>query len=102
VGDRDGSSCAGDFTDLVVDTLRSLGYHVDVNKPYKGVELIKKYSDPGRNQHSLQIEVRRNLYMDEETIRPNNGFPKLKADLTRLIEAICEFTRSRCDNPGAS
>jgi hypothetical protein len=34
--------------------------------------------------------------MDEETIRRNDGFPKLKADLTRLIEAICEFARSRC------
>jgi N-formylglutamate amidohydrolase len=96
VGDRDGSTCAGDFTELVVETLRAMDYRVDVNQPYKGVELVKKYSDPEQNQHSLQIEVRRNLYMNEETIRRNDGFPKLKTDLTRLIEAICEFARSRC------
>jgi N-formylglutamate amidohydrolase len=96
VGDRDSTSCAGEFTELVVETLRAMGYRVAVNKPYKGVELVDKYSDPDRNRHSLQIEVRRNLYMDETTIQPNAGFMKLKADLTRLIEVICEFARSRC------
>ena len=96
IGDRKGASCDKEFTELVVETLRALGYRVAVNKPYKGVVLVQKYSNPEANRHSLQIEVRRNLYMNEKTIEPNDGFEKLKEDLTCLIKAVCEFSRSRC------
>lgn len=95
VGDREGESCEAEFTELVVEHLRALDYKVAVNKPYKGVELVKKYSNPKNNRHSLQIEVRRNLYMDEKNIELNAGFAKLKNDLTSLIQAVCEFSQSR-------
>ncbi len=93
VGDRDGSTCDRAFTELVVETLRALGYEVTVNNPYKGVELIRRYSDPGRRRHSLQIEVNRGLYMDEQRIEPNGGFAVLQRNITRLIGEICEFAR---------
>ena len=93
LGDRDGTTCAPEFTTFVAVTLRTMGYDVRVNDPYKGVELVRAYSDPAERKHSLQIEVNRKLYMDEVSREHNEGFDKLQGDLTRLIKAIGIFAR---------
>ena len=93
LGDRDGATCAPEFTTFVALTLRGMGYEVRVNDPYKGVELVRAYSDPAGNKHSLQIEVNRKLYMDEITREPNANFAKLQGDITVLIKAISGYAR---------
>jgi len=93
LGDRDGTTCAPEFTAFVATTLRGFGYDVRINDPYKGVELVRAYSDPEGNRHSLQIEVNRKLYMNEATREPNGNFAKLQDDLTRLVEAVADYVR---------
>ena len=95
LGDRDGSTCEPEFTALVSETLRGMGYHVKVNDPYKGVELVRAFSDPAAHRHSLQIEVNRRLYMDERTRGRIDGFEALRADLARLLERIAQYARER-------
>jgi N-formylglutamate amidohydrolase len=90
LGDRDGTTASPDFVHLVRDCLRGLGYSVKINDPYKGVELVRAYSDPARGRHSLQIEINRALYMDELSFERLPRFRELKADIGRLIEAVCE------------
>ena len=48
LGDRDGTTCGRDFTDTVFEWLKGRGYQVAINDPYKGVELVRRYSDPRR------------------------------------------------------
>jgi len=91
LGDRDGSTCDPAFTELVRATLAAMGYEVAVNDPYKGVELVKAYSEPRRRRHSLQVEVNKRLYMDEATRSRHQGFAALQADLARLAEAIADY-----------
>lgn len=91
LGDRDGTTCAPEFTNFVADTLRAMGYEVKINDPYKGVELVRAFSDPKANRHSLQIEVNRKLYMDERTRRKSAGYDKLKRDLDRLVKAVADY-----------
>ena len=88
IGDREGTSCKRRFTDLIVDFLKSLNYSVDVNYPYKGMELIRAYSDPLQNKNSVQIEVNRKLYMNEETREKIDNFKILKQNLKKLINEI--------------
>ena len=88
IGDREGTSCHRKFTDLIVDFLRGLNYSVDINYPYKGMELVKAYSDPLQNKNSVQIEVNRKLYMNEETRKKTDNFKILKKDLEKLINKI--------------
>jgi len=95
LGDRDGTSCSPSFTKLVKDTLQAMGYAVTVNDPYKGAELVRAYSDPSAGRHSLQIEVNRRLYMDEERFVRHDGFETLRENLTSLIQAICAFARQQ-------
>ena len=100
LGDRDGTSCAPAFTAFVALTLRGMGYDVRINDPYKGVELVRAYSDPSAHKHSLQIEVNRKLYMDEVSREPAANFAKLQGDITRLIAAISTFAREHIPTHG--
>ncbi|HYC35755.1 MAG TPA: N-formylglutamate amidohydrolase [Usitatibacter sp.] len=95
LGDRDGTTCEPEFTALVGDTLRAKGYAVKVNDPYKGVELVRAFSDPKAQRHSLQIEVNRRLYMDERTREKSPGFKALRADLTALLETVARYASER-------
>jgi len=91
LGDRDGTTCDAEFTTLVADTLRGMGYHVKLNDPYKGVELVRAFSDPKGGRHSLQIEVNRRLYMDERTREKAAGFGELQGNLGRLVERVAAY-----------
>ncbi len=94
LGDRDGTTCAPEFTAFVASTLKELGYRVRVNDPYKGVELVRAHSDPKNGRHSLQIEINRGLYMNEENLERDHGFDGLKQNLTRLADALCDYART--------
>jgi N-formylglutamate amidohydrolase len=88
LGDRDGTTCAPRFTELVFQVLTGMGYDVKVNDPYKGVELIRAYSDPHAGRHSLQIEINKRLYMDETTLRKTAGFSRLQKNLGELLRVL--------------
>jgi N-formylglutamate amidohydrolase len=91
LGDRDGTTCSAEFTALVAATLRGLGYDVKVNDPYKGVELVRAFSDPLSNRHSLQVEVNRRLYMHEKTRERAAGFAQLHEHIDRLVRVVAEY-----------
>jgi N-formylglutamate amidohydrolase len=90
LGDRYGTSCAGELTDLVAQSLTRLGYSVSRNKPYAGGFITEHYGQPGRGVHAMQIEVNRCLYMDERTMQKTAGFARLAADLTRLVSTLAK------------
>jgi N-formylglutamate amidohydrolase len=88
LGDRDGTTCAPEFTALVGSFFRGAGYSVAINDPYKGVEIVRKHGRPAAGRHSLQIELNRRLYMDEATLAPNAHYAELEAELGRLVAAV--------------
>ena len=88
LGDRDGSSCAPEFTEFVRDVLTGQGYEVAINHPFKGVELVRAYADPAAGRHSLQLEVNKRLYMDRETLLRTDGFDTLQQHLMALLDAM--------------
>ena len=100
LGDRDGTTCHPEFTSFVAIVLKDMGYDVRVNDPYKGVELVRAYSDPAENKHSLQIEVNRRLYMNEDTREPNAGYEKLRENITHLIEEIAAYAAKNVPEHG--
>ncbi len=95
LGDRDGTTCDPAFTRLVAETAGAMGYSVAINDPYKGVEIVRRHGRPAENRHSLQIELKRTLYMDERTLVPNAGYDRLRDDLARLAAVLAAFVRDR-------
>ncbi len=97
LGDRDGTTCAKEFTDFVAAVLRSRGYDVRINEIFKGVEIVRRQGRPAARRHSLQIEVDRALYMDQKTLEKNAGFARVQADITELIAALRGFAREHAE-----
>jgi len=100
LGDRDGTTCDPAFTDFVAQTLRNMGYEVKINDPYKGVELVRAYSDPAAHKHSLQIEVNRKWYMNEVSREHNANFVKLQGDISGLIAEVSHYAREHTPAKG--
>lgn len=95
LGDRDGTTCDPEFIDVVERSLRSFGYSVARNDPYKGVALLEQIGQPALNRHSLQIEIRRPLYMNEATRERNAGFEPLQRHLTQTLLDVADFVRGK-------
>jgi len=94
VGDRDRTTCDAGFTELVRAFLANLGYDVRVNDPYKGVELVRAYSNPAEGRMSLQLEINKRLYMDEATRAKSAGFEPLQRQLAKLVDAVLDYATS--------
>lgn len=88
VGNRDETTSSAALGQWVCEFLRARGHGVAYNHPYKGVELVRRHSDPAQHRHSLQLEINRRLYMDETSLAPHAGFEALKADLHALVQAL--------------
>ena len=100
LGDRDGSTCAPEFTAFVARTLTGLGYDVAINDPYKGVELVRMHGRPAERRHSLQVEINRRLYMDESTLARHSGFATLQSNLQRLLQSLRQFVIDQAEHRG--
>lgn len=96
LGDRFGAACHPAITALAEATLRRLGYKVARNSPFAGGHSTQAYGRPGERRHALQIELCRGLYLHERSLTRTHGFEKVRADMTRLAEALAaaEFHRS--------
>jgi N-formylglutamate deformylase len=91
-GDRDGTSCAPALSRFVGDHFSSRGYSVAFNQPYKGGYITTHHGRPAANIHAIQIELRRDLYMDETTYDLREpGFTTLSSDLIALLAALQTF-----------
>ena len=72
-------------------SLRGSGYTVARNDPFKGVEIIRASGQPARGWQSLQIEVRRSLYMDAQ-LQKNEGYPRLQKAVDRMLADLAAYS----------
>ncbi|HSV46595.1 MAG TPA: N-formylglutamate amidohydrolase [Ramlibacter sp.] len=100
IGDRDGSTADARLSHQLCERLRALGYSVAYNHPYKGVELVRRYGDPARHRHSIQVEINRKLYMDEATLEPNDGLARLRQHLRDIALWLLRTDPRRLDSDG--
>ena len=94
IGDGHGKTCSPAFVEVVRNCLSGFGYDVTVNKHFAGAESIHRHAAPTKGLHSLQIEINRSLYMDENTYRKNENFETVKEHLTLLAQQLSKFTSS--------
>lgn len=93
LGNLDGST-SDDATMTVIEAaLRAQGFSVARNDPFKGVEIIRRSGDPARGHHSVQIEIKRSLYMDA-ALQPNAGFARVQAGVDAVLAALAAHARA--------
>lgn len=88
LGDAHGTTCAGAVTARIEAALQALGFVVRRNTPYAGGFITRHYGRPQDGVHAVQIELARRLYMDEASLTPSAGFPRLQQAITRLIALL--------------
>jgi N-formylglutamate deformylase len=88
LGDAHGTTCTAHLTRLVERRLIDLGYRVRRNDPYAGGFITRHYGRPRDHVHALQIEIARDLYMDECHYERSAGFAAVQRDLSLLIESL--------------
>ncbi len=88
LGDRDGTTCSAEVTHFVRDQLAAHGYSVKINDPFKGVELVRAYSNPAAGRHSLQLEINKRIYMDQKTGLKIDHFAVLQRQLMDMLRAM--------------
>ena len=94
VSDRDGQTCSPMLMECVVGHLRSDGFSVAVNDPYKGFELVRRHGRPSEQRHSIQIEINRALYMEEATLSKTTGFGRVMETMRKLTGALAELSKT--------
>lgn len=94
VSDRHGATAAPALTAWIAGFIRSRGWRVGVNFPYRGEELIRRFSAPAAGRHSVQIEVNRRLYMDEQSFALHSGAEAVRETFRALTEALLQASPS--------
>jgi len=84
LGDRFGAAASSDIVDRIEAAFTHAGLNVVRNAPFAGAYITQHYGRPSRNQHAVQIEIDRSLYMNEQLIRPNGNFQSFQ----QVISAI--------------
>ena len=86
ISDCRGKSCSPWFLDLVISSYKNAGFKVAHNWPYFGGRVTETYGKPADNQESVQVELNRDLYMNESTKRWEDG--KAQQVSQKLNQAI--------------
>jgi N-formylglutamate deformylase len=89
VSDCEGKSCSGWFKDLVIQSYSDAGFQVGYNWPYKGGRVTQTYGRPSDLQESIQVELNRALYMNEENKLLREDLRQgVQEKLKRAVETI--------------
>lgn len=88
LGDRFGAAAQADVVDRIEAAFAAAGLHVVRNAPFAGAYVTQHYGRPSRNQHVVQVEINRGLYMEEARVRPNGNFDSFKRVITSVISEI--------------
>jgi N-formylglutamate amidohydrolase len=88
LGDAHGTTCNPLVTQFIEQRLSALGYIVRRNDPYAGGYITRHYGRPRERVHVVQVEIARELYMDETRIERLPRFAAVQQDMTALVEAV--------------
>ncbi len=90
LGNRFGASTRQDVFDVVEGALKDQGFVVGRNTPFAGGYITQKYGVPAKNQHTIQIEINRGLYMNEKRVRKSRDFENVQTALRNASRTVCD------------
>lgn len=94
LGDRFGMSCASGLTEAADAFLSGQGYNVVRNDPYAGGFTTHDYGKPEQGVHALQIEINRQIYMDEMSYDKRPGFDDMVELMDSLVDRMNEEAKT--------
>ena len=75
LGNNHGRSSSNELIDHMRKNFENNGLIVQLNNPYAGGFITRNYGNPSKGIETIQIEVNRSLYMNEEKLLISNLKP---------------------------
>ncbi|MBU6235009.1 MAG: N-formylglutamate amidohydrolase [Alphaproteobacteria bacterium] len=95
LGDLDGTSCDPAFTNAIRQAFEANGLSVVLNRPYKGAHLTRTVGQPDQMSESLQIELSKGLYLQNDLITLNRDkFMKLQNVVEAVVMAAAVYAKT--------
>lgn len=93
LGTADGNSASENLCNAALKVLKYSKYDVSYNHPFKGGNITRHFGRPNQNQHALQLERCKDLYMDAtekqlDVAKAKELSTMLKSLFVSLIETI--------------
>lgn len=88
IGNLFSQSCPQEMSDFLAGEFWNRNYRVEFNCPYSGAYITFNYCQPRRKMYTLQLEVNRALYANEDKLEKNDNFLTTAEDVS---EAIVSF-----------
>jgi N-formylglutamate amidohydrolase len=96
IGTWDGRSCDANIADAVVEVATRSPYDAVFNARFKGGYITRRYGQPDKNVHAIQLEVAQRAYMDEATTAFDaDKASQLRGSLRGMLDA---FTKTAAGN----
>lgn len=89
LGDNDEKTAPKNLIDATMNTLSDKGYTLTYNTPFKGGQITRHFGQPEKNQYTLQLEMAKINYMDDEELNyhPERA-EKMRAVLKEMFEKL--------------
>lgn len=85
IGNLFSQSCPVQMSDFIENSLKQKGYNVSLNIPYSGAYITFNYCQPRKKVYTLQLEVNRALYSNENLLQKNGNFQSISEDICSVI-----------------
>ncbi len=86
-----GESCPTEFVNKAVQSLETFNYRVEQDRPYSGAFISFHFCQPRQNAYTLQLEINRSLYMDEQKHTKNKQFQQVAESIENFIVSLGHF-----------
>ncbi len=84
-------SCPNKISFYVENELSKREYYVSKNRPYSGAFITFNYCEPRKQSYTLQLEINRVIYADENTLEKNSNFQRVSYDLSKVVTQLANF-----------
>lgn len=93
LGDADGTSASPGLIETAIRELESSDFEANHNYPFKGGYITRNFGKPTEDQHALQLEMSKVMYMDDaeleyHPVRAERIRSVLKRTFEKLIDAL--------------
>ena len=81
-------SCPPAMSEFFGKKLAEDDYRVEFNRPYAGAFITFNYCQPRKNIFTLQLEINRSIYMDENVYKKTENFQSVSNNLSESLVAL--------------
>ena len=86
-----GESCPDEMSEKIYAELQKNDYRVEYNRPYAGAYITFNYCQPRKKIYTVQMEINRSIYMDEQNYQKNEQFQQVADHVSDSLIALGNF-----------